>query len=169
MAKLASLPRKRKRRRLKQPPLITAEIKGPHSFPVIPAQKREARLDLHKREARLDSYAGTQGLHSTPLIPAQKREARLASSAGIQGLQIHEPAALDSHTCGNERDHFTYPQLRAALIEDLRATGVDVARVPREALEDYIESHQPARDFPELRPRGHRSKRARDHARMYEK
>jgi len=57
----------------------------------------------------------------------------------------------------------------AALLEDLRAAGVNVECAPKSALEDFIASHAPPRDAPALRRRGHRSKRHREHARMLER
>jgi hypothetical protein len=58
---------------------------------------------------------------------------------------------------------------RARLVEDLRAAGVKLENAPPSALADFMSSHAPPRDDPALRPRGHRSKRNRDHARMLER
>jgi len=58
---------------------------------------------------------------------------------------------------------------RARVIADLRACGVDIARVPSAALADFVESCAPEPgldEFPELKPRGRYSKRNREHARM---
>jgi hypothetical protein len=58
---------------------------------------------------------------------------------------------------------------RARVIADLRAAGVDVARTPREILDDFLVSEAPPRDDPALRPRGRRSRRNREHAWMLER
>ena len=58
---------------------------------------------------------------------------------------------------------------RAALLEDLRAAGVNVERAPPAALEDFIASHEAPRDEPTLRQKGRYSKRNREHARMLER
>jgi hypothetical protein len=52
------------------------------------------------------------------------------------------------------------------VIADLRAMGVDIARAPSEALADFVESCVPEPDFPELKPRGRRSRLNKEHARM---
>ena len=57
---------------------------------------------------------------------------------------------------------------RAGLMADLRAAGIKIENAPPSALADFISSHEPPRDEPALRPRGHRSKRNREHARMLE-
>ena len=61
------------------------------------------------------------------------------------------------------------PQARARVIGNLRVNGVDIARVPSEALSDFIESCapgcDPARDRA-FRERGRYSKRNKEHARM---
>jgi hypothetical protein len=56
-----------------------------------------------------------------------------------------------------------------AVLRGLRAAGVRVERAPEEALEDFIASRAPPPDVPKQRPRGHRSTRNRDHARMLER
>jgi hypothetical protein len=61
---------------------------------------------------------------------------------------------------------------RARVIADLRACGVDIARVPSAALADFVESCAPGPDpnkDPALKPRGRYSKRNREHARMLER
>jgi len=55
---------------------------------------------------------------------------------------------------------------RAALLEDLRAAGVNVERAPSSAVEDFIASHAATRDEPVLHQKGRYSKRNRVHARM---
>ena len=104
---------------------------------------------------------------SPPFVPAQ---------AGTQGLRAHEQVALGSRFRGNERGAASHPtEMRskalgepARVIERLRAAGVNIASAPESALADFIASHEPPREEPALRPRGRRSKRNRDHARMLE-
>jgi tRNA(His) 5'-end guanylyltransferase len=51
-------------------------------------------------------------------------------------------------------------------LAELQAAGVDLNRAPAAALRGVIESHVPPRDFPELRQRGVKSQRNREHARL---
>ena len=60
------------------------------------------------------------------------------------------------------------PQARERVIADLRQNGVDIARTPNEILDDFLTSTVPERDSPALHPRGRRSRRVKDHARMLE-
>ena len=61
------------------------------------------------------------------------------------------------------------PQARQRVVEDLRAAGVDIARTPNEILDDFLTSIVPERDSPALHPRGRRSRRVKEHARMLER
>jgi hypothetical protein len=63
----------------------------------------------------------------------------------------------------------TDAQARARVIADLRASGVDIARAPGEAVADFIESCAPGADptrDPAFRERGRYSKRNKHHAWM---
>ena len=85
-----------------------------------------------------------------PFVPVQ---------TGTQESRTHEQATLGSRFRGNERGE-------TSIVQELRAAGVDIERAPKSAVADFISSHAPPRDYPELRPRGRRSKRNREHARM---
>jgi len=56
---------------------------------------------------------------------------------------------------------------RTAVLEELRAAGVNLERAPQAAVEDFIASRTPPkllpRDDPALRRRGHRSRKNREH------
>jgi hypothetical protein len=75
----------------------------------------------------------------SPLVPAQ---------AGTQGPQAHESAA--------------------DILKRLRAEGVRLDRAPEAAVKDFIDSHRPPEDHGALRPRGGKSRRAREHRRMFD-
>jgi hypothetical protein len=143
MAKLAARPKKRRQR---------ASGMGANSPPFVPAQEREATREsypplvpAHKRGAAREAYP--------PLVPAQKRGARLAQEAGTQARQTHEPAAGES---------------AADILKRLIAEGVRLDRAPKEAVQDFIDSHRPPEDGRLLRPRGARSQRAAAHRRMFD-
>jgi hypothetical protein len=58
--------------------------------------------------------------------------------------------------------------IRTAL-KEMQRGGVDIDRAPKEAVDLLIEANAPVEDHPELRERGRRSRRNREHAWMREK
>jgi transcriptional regulator with XRE-family HTH domain len=58
--------------------------------------------------------------------------------------------------------------IRTAL-KEMQRGGVDIDRAPKEAVDLVIEANVPVPDYPELRERGRRSKRNREHAWLREK
>ena len=124
-------------------------------------------VDLDKLSAALEllkmaKLAARPSKPRRPFVPAHKRDARLHAISGTQGPRTHEQAGLDSGSRGNE-------QAETNEMQNLRAAGVKLEHVPPSALNDFIASHEPPRDEPALRRRGHRSKRNRDHAWMLER
>jgi hypothetical protein len=120
----------------------------------IDAEKLAQALELMKM-AKLAAMTRRRrrkrrGEAATAPVPAPQRDARLVSDAGTQ-----TPGAHDSTT--------------VTALAELRAAGIDPARAPQVALEEFIRSREEPRDFPELRPRGRRSRRNREHARLLEK
>jgi hypothetical protein len=73
--------------------------------------------------------------------------------------------AADAEWLSSEAERET---ARASVLEQLRASGVNIERAPQAAVEDFIESRTPPkllpRNDPALRARGHRSRRNREHA-----
>jgi hypothetical protein len=120
----------------------------------IDAEKLVQALELMKM-AKLAAMTRRRrrqrkGEAAMPDVPAQQREARLSSGAGTQTPEAHESTTITP-------------------LAELRAAGIDPACAPQAALEEFIASRTEPRDFPELRPRGRRSKRNREHARMLER
>jgi hypothetical protein len=58
--------------------------------------------------------------------------------------------------------------IRTAL-KEMQRGGVDIDRAPKEAVDLVIEANTPVENFPELRKRGRRSRRNREHAWLREK
>ncbi len=56
----------------------------------------------------------------------------------------------------------------ARVLARLRAEGVNFDRAPDAAVKDFIDSHRPPEDDRALRPRGAKSRRAREHRRMFD-
>ena len=56
----------------------------------------------------------------------------------------------------------------ARVLARLRAEGVNFDRAPDAAVKDFIDSHRPPEDDRHFRPRGPKSRRKREHRRMYD-
>jgi hypothetical protein len=148
---------------------------APRATDTVPSARASAQLKARTLAARLSALAerhireleesasvdpdklsdALELLKMAKLAARPRRRRRPAQDAAGGSL-----AALQGHA-------------RARLIEDLRAAGVNVERAPPSALNDFIASREPpreeSRDERALRPRGHRSKRNREHARMLER
>lgn len=97
----------------------------------------------------------------------------------MQALQVLKMARLEAQGRRRRRRFAGVPQtglqllareeaIRTAL-KEMHRGGVDIDRAPKEALEMVIAANTPVEDHPELRPRGTRSRRNRQHAWMREK
>jgi transposase-like protein len=149
---------------------------APRATDTVPSPRASAKLRRRTLAARLSALAEraireledsasveldklAQALELLKMAKLADRPRRGRRRIGAQGLGAQNP--------GRSLDMMDEPA-RTNLIADLRAAGVKIANVPESALGDFIASHAPPRDEPALRPRGHRSKRNRDHARMLE-
>jgi hypothetical protein len=86
-----------------------------------------------------------------PVTPAQKRDLSppvIPAKAGIQKPSTHESPA--------------------EVLARLRAEGVRLDRAPENAVKDFIDSHRPPEDDRHFRRRGGKSRRNREHRRMYD-
>jgi hypothetical protein len=147
---------------------------APRATDTVPSPRASAKLRRRTLAARLSALAERYlreledgaSVHLDKLAQALEllKMAKLADRPrrgriGAQGFGAQNP--------GRSLDMMDEPA-RTNLIADLRAAGVKIADVPESALADFIARHEPPRHEPALRPRGHRSKRNRDHARMLE-
>jgi hypothetical protein len=141
---------------------------APRASDTVPRWRASVRLKRRTLAARIDALAerAVKELEASPRVDLAKlREAfellkmmRLAARPQRRGQTRREKASP-----------LTDAQARARVIADLRASGVDIARAPGEAVADFIESCAPGADptrDPAFRERGRYSKRNKHHAWM---
>jgi hypothetical protein len=144
---------------------------APRATDTVPSARASARLKTRTLAARLRALAERhiRELEESASVDLDKlaqalellKMARLAARPRRRRRPAQDAAGGSLATLEGHA--------RAGLMEDLRAAGVNVERAPRSALADFISSHEPPRDEPALRRRGHRSRRNRDHARLLER
>jgi hypothetical protein len=139
---------------------------APRATDTVPSARASARLKRRTLAARLAALAERHisELEDSASVDPDKlgealellRMAKLAARARRRRPPGHG-------TGGSMKPAGELPH---AVIEALRAAGVNIERAPPQALADFIASHAPPREEPALRRRGHRSRRNREHARM---
>lgn len=147
----------------------TRPLFAPRAPDTVPRWRARRNLRRRTLAARIDTLAERR-------VRALEAASGIIDLAGLrEALELLKLGTLaDRPHTGRHRtaelaSELDEPQARARVIAHLRAHGVDIARVPSEAIADFIEScaagHNPARD-PAFRERGRYSKRNKEHARM---
>ena len=142
---------------------------APRATDTVPSARASARLKARTLAARLSALAEryVRELEETPAVDLDKLAQALALLKMAKLAARPRRRRRSPNDAARSFETWDAPA-RARLVEDLRAAGVKLANAPPPALADFMLSHEPPRDDPALRPRGHRSKRNRDHARMLE-
>jgi hypothetical protein len=145
---------------------------APRATDTVPRPRASAKLKRRLLAERLSALAEryVRELEATPGVDLEKlaealmlmRMAKLA--ARVRRRRTGNARAI----LGADRTALDYEDT-ATILARLRAAGVDPQRTPEDAVKLFIEAHAPERDFPELRPRGQKSRRVREHRRMLEK
>jgi hypothetical protein len=142
---------------------------APRATDLVPTLRAGRRLRMRKLATRLEALAERhlRELEQAPKVDPDKL---------MQAMQLVKMARLEAmgrrrrrRTVGptytglwaSERD----AAIRTALREMQRG-GVDIERAPKEAVDLVIEANVPEADYPELRERGRRSRRVKEHARL---
>lgn len=145
---------------------------APRATDMVPTLRAGRRLRMRKLASRLEALAlrHVRELEEMPKVDPDKL---------MQALQLVKMTRLEAmgrrrrrRTVGpaytgkwaSERD----AAIRTAL-KEMRRGGVDIDRAPKEAVDLVIEANVPEPDYPELRERGRRSRRVREHGWMREK
>jgi hypothetical protein len=148
---------------------------APRATDLVPTLRAGRRLRMRKLASRLETLAERylRELEETPGVDLDKL---------MQALQVLKMARLEA--MGNRRRRprlFHVGRARTGLwaserdaairtaLKEMRRGGVDIDRAPKEAVDLVIEANMPVDDPPELRERGRRSRRVREHAWMREK
>jgi hypothetical protein len=148
---------------------------APRATDMVPTLRAGRRLRMRKLAGRLEALAERhlRELEQMPSVDPDRlmQALQLLKMARLQAMgnrrRRPRPFSAGEARTGmwaSERD----AAIRAAL-KEMQRGGVDIDRAPQEAVEMVIEANTPVEDHPELRPRGRRSKRVREHAWMLEK
>ncbi|MET0537698.1 MAG: hypothetical protein ABWZ64_07035, partial [Xanthobacteraceae bacterium] len=144
---------------------------APRATDSVPSARASARLKRRTLAARLQALAertiaemeATPGIDLEKLAEAFMLMRMIKLAARPKRRRTGNARAI----AGAQRTALDYEDA-ASVTARLRAAGIDPARAPEMAVKDFIESHAPPRDFPELRARGRTSRRVREHRRMLE-
>jgi hypothetical protein len=142
---------------------------APRATDTVPRARASARLKRRLLAARLSALAEryVAELEQTPGIDLEKlaQALMLMRMAKLAARPKRRRSGNARAILGAERTALDYEDA-TTILNRLRAAGIDPARAPQQAVKDFIEAHVPERDYPELRPRGSKSRRVRDHRRM---
>jgi hypothetical protein len=145
---------------------------APRATDLVPSLRAGRRLRMRKLAGRFEALAERylRELEETPGVDLDRL---------VQALQVLKMARLEA--MGNRRRRrivgeprtgaWAYEREQAihTALKEMRRGGVDIDRAPQEALDLLIEARMPVEDPPELRARGRRSRRNREHAWLREK
>jgi hypothetical protein len=148
----------------------------PHAWrgpDMAPSWRASPRLKLRKVAIRLEALTNryVRELEQAPRLDVEMlmqalqvvKMARL-QAMGRRGRGQRWPDPPGSGGWKFARDNAIHTALK-----EMRRGGVDIERAPKEAVEMLIEANAPVEDYPELRERGRRSRRNREHAWLREK
>lgn len=140
---------------------------APRASDTVPTARASARLKRRMLAARLDALAERHVREleaSVPVDPDKLAEAlellKMARLAASKRWRRLDP--------GNAKASPTRGEPLRPIIE-LCASGVDLQRAPRAAVEDFLEHREPPRMKPPRHRGGRRSRRDREHAWMMAK
>jgi hypothetical protein len=146
---------------------------APRATDMVPTLRAGRRLRMRKLAERLEALAQrhVRELEEAPAVDPDRLMQALQlvkmtrlEAMGRRGRGGFRVGPTTSGAWTQARDNAIYTALK-----EMRRGGVDIDRAPKEAVEMLIEANTPAEDHPELRERGRRSKRKREHAWMREK
>jgi hypothetical protein len=145
---------------------------APRATDLVPSLRAGRRLRMRKLAERLEALANRHlhELEEAPNVDADRpmqamqlvKMARLEAMGRRRRRRLVGPATTGAWA--SERD----AAIRTAL-KEMQRGGVNIDRAPKEAVDLVIEANTPVEEYPELRKRGRRSKRNREHAWLREK
>jgi hypothetical protein len=145
---------------------------APRATDIVPRARASAKLRRRLLATRISAIAEryVAELESAPGVDLEKlaEALMLMRMAKLAARPKRRRSGNARAIAGAERSALDYEDT-ATILARLRAAGVDPQSAPEEAVKLFIEAHQPERDFPELRPRGSKSRRVRQHRGMTER
>ena len=135
---------------------------APRATDTVPRARASAKLKRRTLAARLDALAEryVRDLEADADVDLDKLAA---------ALELAKMAKLAAMPCKRIRGRMMpATEEPARVLARLRAEGVNFDRAPEAAVKDFIDSHRPPEDDRHFRPRGAKSRRKREHARMFD-
>jgi hypothetical protein len=147
-------------------------VYAPRATDLVPTARAGRRLRMRKLADRLEALAERhlRELEEAPNVDPDRlmQALQLVKMARLEAMGRRRRRRLAGPTYtgawASERDQ----AIRTAL-KEMQRGGVDIDRAPKEAVDLVIEANAPVENYPELRRRGRRSRRNREHAWLREK
>ena len=134
---------------------------APRATDRVPRARASARLKRRLLAGRISAIAEryVRELEESPGIDLRKlaEALMLARLAKLAARSKRRRSGNARAFAAGGRTALDYEDIHT-LVARLRAAGIDPDATPKEAMQLYVEAHQPERDYPELRPRGRWSK-----------
>ena len=147
---------------------------APRATDTVPRPRASAQLRRRTLAARLDALAEryVRELEADPGVDLDKlasalelaKMAKLAARPKKRRRRALSPGRPREGGDPAPRAHDSV----ADTLARLRAEGVRLDRAPESAVRDFIDSHRPPQDDRHLRPRGAKSRRNREHRRLFD-
>jgi hypothetical protein len=148
---------------------------APRATDLVPTRRAGRRLRMRKLAERLEALAERHlhELEEAPNVDPDKlmQALQLVKMARLEAMgrrrrrpRLFSTGEARTGAWASERD----AAIRTAL-KEMQRGGVDIDRAPKEAVDLLIEANTPVEDHPELRERGRRSRRNREHAWLLQK
>jgi hypothetical protein len=137
-------------------------VYAPRATDRVPRARASARLKRRTLAARLDALAERY-------VRELEADANVDLDKLASALELAKMAKLAAMPRKRIRGRMMpATEEPARVLARLRAEGVNFDRAPEAAVKDFIDSHRPPEDDRALRPRGTKSRRAREHRRMFD-
>jgi len=145
---------------------------APRVTDTVPSARASAKLKRRLLATRLSAlaerYVRELETSATIDLPKLAEALMLMRMAKLAARPQRRRSGNARAILGAERTALDYEDV-GVILARLRTAGVDPERAPKEAVQDFIDSHRAPENDRHFRARGHRSKRKRGHARMMEK
>jgi hypothetical protein len=145
---------------------------APRATDLVPTLRAGRRLRMRKLAERLEALADRhlRELEQAPAVDPDRlmQAMQLVKMARLEAVGRRRRRRVVGPTTTGRWAYERDQAIRTAL-KEMQRGGVDIDRAPKEAMDLVIEANTPVEHFPELRKRGRRSRRNREHAWLREK
>jgi transcriptional regulator with XRE-family HTH domain len=148
---------------------------APRATDLVPTLRAGRRLRMRKLAERLEALAQryVRELEEMPNVDPDRlmQALQLVKMTRLEamGRRRRRPPLFSTSEARTGAWAFERDAAIRTALKEMQRGGVDIDRAPKEAVDMVIEANTPVEDYPELRERGRRSKRVREHAWLGEK